>query len=452
MRVPIRPFHDTSSSARDFPAPLKTGKGREGRKSFRSRSKICSLFVAHESCLKVAVFLGTFFAISWAWSRHYQRPQNTLVGGLAARLKIGLPELGFKDNPRVGFRGDSSSYGLGIRLGVYLHWLTDLIQTAFLKEEEQEDYVSIAHGIFGISIPVALFLNFFTAAFSSAYTFPAEVFIALVLFWGSYYIAQIPTMQAVWQRKNKSHERQTEMRVRFKLPPRSSRRLRWSTQLLAFVVSPITIWFWAHVANGFEGLKCPCAPNGTSYFFFFARLQGRAAKDFGRWMALASMSNVAWHAFTSIPTRLVMLESESENENESSPTGDDGGDEKEEEQSTYVVSAGPFPFNRVFWPFVLILGTLDVFLRIVFTPFIVYLVCLLLKWNGIDINDLDRQTGIAHSHSHSQLPPALLEIDIESAKHEDEKNLNFNKAESKPESDKKEEQEKERVMLPELTG
>lgn len=412
MRVPTRSSHEMSS-AKAFPAPLK--RAPPGKSI--SRAKLYSLLMANESVLKATFFLFTFFAIMWALLRHSQRPLNTFLGGHLARLKWGLPEFGFKDNPLVGFKGDSDSYGLGIRLGVYLQWLTDLIITNCLEEERQ--YISMAYLIFSISIPVALFLKLFGAAFSSDCIFAVEVFIALVFLWGGYYITQIPMMQAI--SLHKIDEFRKETRVRFKMPPRSSRTVIWSVQLLAFVVSPITLWFWCQISEGVERWDFVGTPGGTKYFFFWTRIQGHTVKNFATWMTIASMFNIPWLFYAIIPTRLVLLD------DKTTTTGDGW--------STYVVTIGSFTSAFIFWPHLLGLQTLDDFLRVVFTPAIEYLTSLLQQIRGPD--SLNHQTGIPHS----QAPPALQES-------EKAENSALNESEGKEEE---EAEEAEEVILPELT-
>lgn len=237
---------------------------------------------------RAAFLLATFATIIWALVRHAERSHNALDTACDSRLK----------NDSVGFDGDPDFYGLGIRLGVYLQWLSDLITTGYLEKERQ--YVLLTYQIFSISIVVALFVKIFT----STCTFSAEVFTVLVLFWGGYNIVQIPTMKAISRNKiNKLYKKDP---LNFEIP-RSSRKLRWSMQLLTFVMYPVTIWFWARIPAA-EGIDFASTPGGTAYFFF-ARIHGHALKPFGVFMAIASAINFTWSIYVLIPGPSWMIES-----------------------------------------------------------------------------------------------------------------------------------------------
>lgn len=285
------------SAAPASDVPLET---KREEKPTRKKTIANHLAVLSENVLfRAWVFTETFDALASAAVQHRLKPLRTLVAAYVLRSKIQNSKID------VGFLGDPSFYGLGIRLGVYLHWLAILITAAYLKEEEQEpQYVLMAYLIFGLSIPLALIVKILNAAFTSDCTFSVELFIALVLFWGGYHIVQFPMMQAVSM--HKMDEFRKVVLVHCKMPPRSSRRLRRNMQWFTFVISPITIGFWIGIRHVEEGFDFGATPGGTK-FFFFGRIHGSALKPFGTRMVIASFINFVWSVFTIIPRRLGRL-------------------------------------------------------------------------------------------------------------------------------------------------
>ena len=228
-----------------------------------------SLLPAAVVLLKAAFFVAILAAIITALVHHQQTSRNAL--DVVCNSRIG---------DSVGFDGDPDFYGLGIRLGVYLQWLTDLIIIGYLEEDRQ--YVLMTYHIFSISIAVALFVKIFT----SACIFSVEVFIVLVLFWAGYNIVQLPMMKAI--SLNILFQSRKEDLAQFRVP-RLSRKLRWTMQLLNFIMSPITVCFWTRIAAA-EGADFAFTPGSTAYFFF-ARIRGHTLKPFSIFMATASAIN-----------------------------------------------------------------------------------------------------------------------------------------------------------------
>lgn len=76
------------------------------------------------------------------------------------------------------------SNGLGVRLGVCLQWLTDLITTGYLEEESPICTHDIPHLQYS-RLPFPLFCK---DVYLCLHIFQQKVFIALVLFWGGYNI------------------------------------------------------------------------------------------------------------------------------------------------------------------------------------------------------------------------------------------------------------------------
>lgn len=252
------------------------------------RSKARSILPAIWVLLRAAFFIATFTVVILLLIRHAERPQSVANAACTSR---------FQD--LAGFEGDPDFYGLGIGLGIYLQWLTILITNGYLESDRQ--YVLMTYHIFSISISVALIVKIF----ASACTFSAEVFTVLVLFWGGFNTVQIPMMKTIlmtkwWQQfREMNHEQfKEENWAQFKLLP-SSRKLRWSMQMLNFIMSPVTIWYWVRIAAA-DGGDFASTPSGTAYFFF-ARVHGDALKPFSIFMAVASVITFLWFVFELIP-------------------------------------------------------------------------------------------------------------------------------------------------------
>jgi len=248
------------------------------------------LLVMAWTLLRAASYLAVFAVIVWALVRHGERSPTAVDAASGSRF--GHP---------VGFEGDPDFYGLGIRLGVYFQWLTDIITTGYLGEERRN--VLITYHIFSISITVALFVKIF----ASACIFSAEIFVVLVLFWGGYNIVQIPMMKVMEQTEKDRLLEKVDRHERMLIPPRllipsrkliSSRRLIYIMRLLNFMMSPIMVWFWARVAAA-EGVDFASTPGGTAYFFF-ARIHGAALKPFNMFMATASAIIFLWIVYVLI--------------------------------------------------------------------------------------------------------------------------------------------------------
>lgn len=243
------------------------------------------LVVAFKILLRVASYLAIFGVIIWALVRHGEKSPTAVDASCNSRF--GDP---------VGFEGDADFYGLGIRLGVYLQWLTNLITVGYLEKERR--HALTTYHIFSISITVALFVKIF----ASACTFSAEIFIVLVLFWGGYSIVQIPMMKAMEKTEIHRLAGNQYWVVQMFVPSRlmmSSRRLKWSMWLLNLMMSPIMVWFWVRVAAA-EGVDFASTPGGTVYFFF-ARIHGDALKPFSLFMATASTINFLWIVYVLVP-------------------------------------------------------------------------------------------------------------------------------------------------------
>ena len=229
--------------------------------------------------------------------------------------------------------------------------------------------------------PCCIIVKILNAAFTSECTFSVELFIALVLFWGGYHIVQFLMMQVVSM--HKVDEFRKVVLVHCKMSSRSSRRLRRNLQWLTFVISSITIGFWIGIRHVEEGFDFGSTPGGTK-FFFFGRIHGYALKPFGICMVVASIINFAWSVYAIIPRRLGKLPGRL-GMLEGRTTGDDF--------STYAIMIGWSFLPAVLWLPVLILRTLDIFLKVAVNPCIEAFTRLLRKRRGLD--EISSQSDIS---------------------------------------------------------
>ncbi|KAF2658364.1 hypothetical protein K491DRAFT_676410 [Lophiostoma macrostomum CBS 122681] len=85
-------------------------------------------------------------------------------------------------DPTCGFEGESDLYGLGIRIGVYLQWLTGLLVYVFYPEGYAD--VSTTTLIFSTAITIGTIVN-------SSERYASEIFIFLYLFLGGIFITVV---------------------------------------------------------------------------------------------------------------------------------------------------------------------------------------------------------------------------------------------------------------------
>ena len=81
-----------------------------------------------------------------------------------------------------GFPGESDLYGLGIRIGVYLQWLTGLLVYTFYPEGYAD--VSATTLIFSTAVTIGTIVN-------SSERYASEIFIFLYLFFGGIFITVV---------------------------------------------------------------------------------------------------------------------------------------------------------------------------------------------------------------------------------------------------------------------
>ena len=78
------------------------------------------------------------------------------------------------------FVGNDDFCGLGIRLGVYLQWTSQLFANAFTETEWKGNLVSYL--VFSLALTVAVFL----LTFQHQCAFTAEIIVILYIFWGGF--------------------------------------------------------------------------------------------------------------------------------------------------------------------------------------------------------------------------------------------------------------------------
>ena len=82
---------------------------------------------------------------------------------------------------------------------------------------------------------------------------------------------------------------------------KTSNGLKWSSSLLNFFMSPITIWFWEHLAAVGQW-EFALSPGNTS-LFFFAQIQEQGIKGLSIFMTIASNINFLWFNYLILPLR-----------------------------------------------------------------------------------------------------------------------------------------------------
>jgi len=137
-----------------------------------------------------------------------------------------------------GFVGNSDLYGLGIRAGIYLQWISSIIVNHFLSSQIKN--YAATNIVFGFAVCVALLI----LTLRGDCTYIAEVIVLMFMFWGGIYpLVDIAGTQA------------------------SSPGLKYGWYLLGFPMYLFTCWFWIRLAAG-SGYHYALTPCGTSFFLF----------------------------------------------------------------------------------------------------------------------------------------------------------------------------------------
>jgi len=149
---------------------------------------------------------------------------------------------------QCGFSGNSDLYGLGIRVGIFLQWLSSQIAVYFHLEGSND--LSNAYVIFSVAIKIALFVLTFQ---ESAYTL--EVVVIIYMFFGGLLCV-------------KGYRKRREQAA-----PTTWRMLLGNSTLIT--MSIYSSWFWITGRSSDRFVSTPC---GTMVFLF-ARIP---ARHFGR--------------------------------------------------------------------------------------------------------------------------------------------------------------------------
>jgi len=194
-----------------------------------------------------------------------------------------------------GFVGNEDAYGLGIRLGVYLQWLTAcLVITVFPSEERS---LIIALATFSSALTVAIFV----LSFDNQCTFSIEIIVMLWITFTTELLASMTKtamniIEVAIQEVPSSSVSGRVMSFRVNLDdPKGMHGLYLGTNLVEHLILGYSIWFWCRLAIDQEAtfVQTPC---GTSVFFL-ARVQSeRGITAVSVIMALFSTAFL-FHAF-----------------------------------------------------------------------------------------------------------------------------------------------------------
>jgi hypothetical protein len=149
-----------------------------------------------------------------------------------------------RDGTQCGFAGNSDIYGLGIRLGVYLQWITSLLANNFYSEAIAEFLDTCT--IFMVSLFLALAISTFQTVLRAP-----EIIILLHFCFGFMF-----SVLSIWGQRTKS----TSGPLKF---PLLGSCLRLSLSTLVCVYS---VWFWFLGTERLDNMNCP------TFSFFFAKL------------------------------------------------------------------------------------------------------------------------------------------------------------------------------------
>ena len=187
--------------------------------------------------LKLAVIYGPFGLLVWACVCYGQKGDNR-QSQCTTRLH------------NEGFDGNSDFYGLGIRLGLYLQWISSILANAYLKSERR-----IMAGAYAAST-LAMLIALLLLIFRHKCVFTAEVIIMLYFLWGGWYQVMLPYMLR-WNALYKSESRPEDTRLR---------GLNIYLVFLNYSVAAVTAWFWVRLGSAGE-VDFARTPRGTSFFF-----------------------------------------------------------------------------------------------------------------------------------------------------------------------------------------
>jgi hypothetical protein len=200
-----------------------------------------------------AMIFSPLIIIAWACVAHGERGQARRTR-CESRLRT------------VGFEGNPDFYGVGIRIGVYLQWLSSLTANAFLPDQRRS--MAGAYAAFSIALFIALLL----LIFKHECAFTAEIIIMLNVIWGRIYLVTLSYTNGEEERKKKW---------------RSFLGLKGVFLAFMLAIVHVSAWFWLRMASAGEADFVP-TPSGTS-FFLFAHVRRGGLEIASRFMAFLSI-------------------------------------------------------------------------------------------------------------------------------------------------------------------
>jgi hypothetical protein len=181
--------------------------------------------------------------------------------------------------PTCGYEGNSDVYGLGIRVGIYLQWVSGLLSKAFLNEEALRDVLN-ENAIFLLAIFLATVL-LVTDTISGVRS--VDILIMLHIFFGSIYTVFVDSHIL-----NRIEYFSSLMGIVFKSG-------------VATGMAAIGVWFW------FYDVHPPTDPTCSQYAFLFGRV-GFFSKGTIMAFKAFSMINLACCATALLGTIIIRIE------------------------------------------------------------------------------------------------------------------------------------------------
>ncbi|KAI1621399.1 hypothetical protein EDD37DRAFT_114260 [Exophiala viscosa] len=163
-----------------------------------------------------------------------------------------------------GFEGNSDFYGLGVRLGLYLQWLSSLIANPFLHGERRS--MAGAYLASSLALTIALFI----LVLRPECVFTAEIMVMLNIIWGGTFQVMSPSIAEFTHRKDFVMD-----------------GIQVALMLVNGSVISLSAWFWVRMASVGE-TDFVATPGGTSYFLF-SHVRGGDLGTASRFMAFLSI-------------------------------------------------------------------------------------------------------------------------------------------------------------------
>lgn len=145
-----------------------------------------------------------------------------------------------------GFQGNPDFYGLGIRIGVYLQWISTTMSFVYFPK--------IHRGLLGsyLASSLAMFIALLLLIFSKGCTYSVEIIIVLHFLWGGWMSATI---------------QYTVKGAKLSLAPKKLRGVDLCLFLVGITTLSVAVWFWMRLALKGE-VDFFSTPGGTSMFLF----------------------------------------------------------------------------------------------------------------------------------------------------------------------------------------